>query len=167
MRRIVFVFLLSLAAAGIFANSAAARKPVITPFSLTGIPATLSGVCSFDVSVSSDLTGTEIDYFDQSGALTRVYVHQVEQDTFSANGKSITGLPFTFTLEVLFDSSGNVTHIYASGLVETILLPDGTFFVSAGRVDFAARPGVSFVISPDEGNPGNVAAFCGALEDPS
>jgi len=161
MRRVAF--LLSLVAAGVFAASAGATQPVITHFTDTDVPGTLSGVCSFDVSISSDFRGTEIDYFDKNGALTRVYVHIVEQDTFSANGKEITGEPFTFNIEVLFDADGNVTHAFASGLVERIVLPDGTFFLSAGRLDFIAHPGVSFLISPDVGNPGNVAAFCAAL----
>ena len=162
MRRVVF--LLSLVAAGVFAASAGATKPVITHFSDMDLPpVTLSGVCSFDVAVTSDVRGTEIDYFDANGALTRVYVHIVEQDTFSANGKEITGEPYTFNIEVLFDADGNVTHIFASGLVEKIILPDGTLFISAGRVDFIAHPGADFLISPDVGNPGNIAAFCAAL----
>lgn len=161
MRRVVF--LLSLVAAGVFAASAGATPPVITSFSATAVPSTLSGVCSFDVSISSDFRGTEIDYFDANGALTRIYEHTVEQDTFSANRKTITGEPFTFNIEVLFDAEGNLTHVFASGVTERIVLPDGTFFLSAGRGDFTLHPGAQFLLSPDVGNPGNVAAFCAAL----
>lgn len=82
---------------------------------------------------------------------------------FTANGKSLTGEPFTFNTEVLFDSQGNVTHVYASGLVERILLPGGSLFLSAGRADFAAHPGESFLLSPDVGAKGNIAGFCAAL----
>ena len=35
------------------------------------------------------MSGFEIDFSDQSGALTRAYLHTTEQDTYSANGKSI------------------------------------------------------------------------------
>jgi hypothetical protein len=59
-----------------------------------------------------------------------------------------------------------VTHVFASGVVEKILLPDGTFFISAGRLDFLGHPGATFVLSPDVGNSGNVDAFCAALADP-
>ena len=62
------------------------------------------------------------------------------------------GTPFTFNVEVLFDSDGNVTHNFASGLFETIPLPDGSLFVSAGRADFTQHPGVTFLLSPDMGN---------------
>ena len=65
-------------------------------------------------------SGFEIDYVNRSGALTRIFVHQVEQDTFTVNGRTLVGTPYTFDTEVLFDSSGNVTHIFGSGLVETI-----------------------------------------------
>ena len=147
-----------------FANvtGAAAAAPTKTEFSFTA-SGVLTDVCSFPVNVDSTVSGFEIDFFDGSGALTRIYIHNVEQDTFTANGKTLTGIPFTFNIEVLFDSSGNVTNVFASGVVEKIPLPDGSLFVSAGRLDFAAHPGATFLISPDKGNPGNVAGFCAAL----
>jgi len=95
--------------------------------------------------------------------VTRIFIHSVEQDTFTANGRTLMGTPFTFNVEVLFDSNGNVTHIFASGLVETIPLPDGSLFVSAGRLDFTQHPGVQFLLSPDTGHTGDLAAFCAAL----
>jgi hypothetical protein len=76
----------------------------------------------------------------QPRAVTRIKDHVVEQDVFSANDETLTGLPFTFNIQVLFED-GEVTHVYASGLVERVPLPDGTVFLSAGRLDFAAHPG--------------------------
>jgi hypothetical protein len=73
------------------------------------------------------------------------------------------GTPFTFNNEILFDSSGNVTHIFGTGLVETIPLPDGSLFISAGRADFTQHPGATFLISFDMGYTGDLAAFCAAL----
>jgi hypothetical protein len=95
--------------------------------------------------------------------LTRIFVHEVEQDTYTANGRTLVGTPFTFEEQVLFDSSGNVTHHFASGLVEKIPLPDGSLFISAGRLDFTQHPGVQFILSPDMGHTGDLAAFCAAL----
>jgi hypothetical protein len=120
-------------------------------------------VCSFPINIDSTASGTEIDYFDAGGALTRVFIHRVEQDTFTANGKTLVGIPFAFNIEILFDSNGNVTSSFGNGLYEKIPLPDGSLFVSAGRADFAAHPGVGFLLSPDKGNPGNIAGFCAAL----
>ena len=73
------------------------------------------------------------------------------------------GTPYTFANQVLFDSSGSVTHNFGSGIVETIRLPDGSLFISAGRLDFRQHPGAQFLISPDMGHTGDLAAFCAAL----
>ena len=162
MRRLA-ILCSAVAAVGVLASSAFAAPPTKFSFSVTGIPATLTGVCSFDVAVSSDVSGFEIDYFDGNGALTRFLDHTTEQDTFSANGKSITGEPFTFNVEGLVDATGAITHLYASGVTERLVLPGGTLFLSAGRADFAQHPGATFLLSPDVGNPGDVAAFCAAL----
>ena len=161
--RKVAILCSALAVAGVLASSASAAPPVKFSFSVTDIPATLSGVCPFDVAVSSDVTGFELDFFDQSGAVTAFDDHTVEQDTFSANGKSITGEPYTFNAHGIIDSTGAVTHVYATGVAQRIVLPDGTFFLSAGWVDFANHPGQSFLLFPDKGNQGDVAAFCAAL----
>jgi hypothetical protein len=72
------------------------------------------------------------------------------------------GTPFQFNFDARFDSDGNVTQAFTSRLVETIPLPDGTLFISVGRTDWTERLG-GFVLSPDMGNSGNVAAFCAAL----
>jgi hypothetical protein len=162
LRRLTVVFLVAVGAI-IFALSAVADRPTRIPFEGLTFSSVLTDVCAFPVNVDSTISGTEIDYVDQSGALTRSFIHQVEQDTFTANGKTLVGTPFTVNTEVLFDSSGNVTHAYGSGLFETIPLPDGSLFVSAGRADFTQHPGVGFLLSPDMGNPGNVAGFCAAL----
>jgi hypothetical protein len=155
--------LLSLVVVGICATPATAAAPTKFPFSFSATPIAVSGICSFDVTVASQLSGFELDYFDNSGAITRVYDHATEQDVFSHDGNTLTGLPYTFSVDVLFDSSGNITHIYASGETSRVPLPDGSVFFSAGRADFTQHPGQTFLISPDEGNPGDIAAFCAAL----
>jgi hypothetical protein len=147
----------------IFALSALANRPTRIPFTGLTQSSVLTDVCAFPINVNSTISGTEIDYVDQSGALTRIFVHQVEQDTFTANGKTLVGIPYTVNTEILFDSNGNVTHIFGSGLFEKIPLPDGSLFVSAGRADFTQHPGVSFLLSPYMGNSGNLAGFCAAL----
>jgi hypothetical protein len=157
------VFLTAVVAAGVLATTAAAAPPTITKSGTFTGTSTLTGVCSFPVEVTFSQTFTEIDYFDSSGNLTRVFIHAVEQDVFTANGKTVRGEPFTFNTQVLFDSEGNVTHVYASGIVERIILPGGDLFLSAGRLDFAAHPGQNFLISPDVGAQGNIAGFCAAL----
>jgi hypothetical protein len=117
-------------------------------------------VCGFPVTLQGTVTGTATFFFDNSGNIVRIQFQQTEQDVFSAYGKSLRGLPFTNNTEVLVDAAGNLTHIYATGGVEKVLLPDGSLFISAGRVDALNQ---IFVIAPDEGHSGNLDAFCAAL----
>jgi hypothetical protein len=164
MRRLRLLILLSLIALGttaILAQPAAAVEPTREPIDETTI-FVATDICSFPVTITATLVGTETTFYDQSGAVTRIQIHVVEQDVFTANGETLTGLPFTFNIRVLFED-GEVTHVYASGLVERVPLPDGTVFLSAGRLDFAAHPGSDFRIVPDVGRSGDVAAFCAAL----
>jgi hypothetical protein len=46
-------------------------------------------------------------------------------------------MPFTFNAQWLFDREGNLTHAYTVGVTEKIWLPDGSLFISAGRVDLS------------------------------
>jgi hypothetical protein len=147
MRRLRLLFLLSLIALGttaVLAQPAAAVEPTTEPIDGTDT-FVVEDVCSFPVALTATLVGTETTFYDQSGAVTRIQIHIVEQDVFSANGESLTGLPFTFNIQ------------------ERVPLPDGTVFLSAGRLDFAAHPGSDFRIVPDVGRSGDVAAFCAAL----
>jgi hypothetical protein len=161
LRSLTAVFLVAVGAV-IFAFSALADRPTRTTFEgLTG-SSVLTDVCAFPVNVDWTVSGTETDYYDQSGTLTRSFFHQVEQDTFTANGRTLVGIPFQFNFYALFDSDGNVTQAFTDGVVETIPLPDGTLFISAGRADWTQRLG-GFILSPDMGNSGNLAAFCAAL----
>jgi hypothetical protein len=125
--------------------------------------ATITGVCSFDINLEASVSGTGEDFFDKSGALIREHDTIVEQDTFSANGKSLTGDPFTFNLEFIVDSSGNLTHVYSTGVVEKVRLPDGSLFISAGWLDFAAHGFPDFILTPDCGGVVNLDGCCAAL----
>jgi hypothetical protein len=160
-RLLILLSLLALSATGILAHPAAAVEPTREPIDDT-IISEVTDICSFPVTIAATIVGTETTFFDESGEVTRLQIHVVEQDVFSADGETLTGLPFTFNLQVLFED-GEVTHVYASGVVERVPLPDGTVFLSAGRLDFAAHPGAEFRIVPDVGRSGDVAAFCAAL----
>ena len=106
-----------------------------------------------------------IDFFDRSGTLTRTQVHVDEQDTFSANGKSLASMPFTYEVTIRFDSSGNITVALLNGNIVKVLLPDGGLFISAGRVDLLARGLPQFLVdlTPDVGATVNLDRFCAAL----
>jgi hypothetical protein len=160
-RLLILLSLLALSATGILAHPAAAIEPTRVPIDQTDTYV-VTDICSFPVTITATVVGTETTFYDQSGEVTRIQVHLVEQDVFTANGQTLTGLPYTFNIQVLFED-GEVTHVYASGVVARVPLPDGTVFLSAGRLDFAAHPGSDFRIVPDVGRSGDVAAFCAAL----
>jgi hypothetical protein len=160
-RLLVLLSLLALSVTGVLAQPAAAVEPTRVPIDDT-ITFEVTDICDFPVTITATLVGTETTFYDQSGEVTRQQIHVVEQDVFTANGETLTDLPYTFNLQILFED-GEVTHIYASGVVARVPLPDGTVFLSAGRLDFAAHPGSDFRIVPDVGRSGNVAAFCAAL----
>jgi hypothetical protein len=160
-RLLVLLSLLVLSATGVLAHPAAAVEPTREPIDDTDT-FVVTDICSFPVTITATLVGTETTSYDQSGEVTRIQIHVVEQDVFTANGETLTGLPYTFNIQVLFED-GEVTHVYASGVVARVPLPDGTVFLSAGRLDFAAHPGAEFRIVPDVGRSGDVAAFCAAL----
>jgi hypothetical protein len=149
------------------APSAMAVKPVKSSASFTLDPVVVDDICSFPITVVSHIEGIETDFFDSSsGSLVRIALFTREQDTFTALGKSITGDEYTFKIQILFDEEGNPTHIYSSGVAAKIRFPDGTLFISAGRIDFAAHPGSVFLIAPDVGVTGDLDAFCAFFAEP-
>jgi hypothetical protein len=164
MKRLGVVLVALVAGSVVSASAAPAATPTIAPFSYT-YSAVMTGYCGFGVDVVTNATGTRIDFVDANGALTRRYIHQLNIDTFSANGKTLTSLPFVFNLQQFFDSSGQLTQSPVSGVIEQIPLPDGSLFVSAGRDDFAVpHPGIEgHILAPNEGSQGDIAAFCAAL----
>jgi hypothetical protein len=157
------VSLFALTALALTTSPASANAPTTTPlnFAFTGtVPA--DALCPFDVDISAVGTGTERDYTDRDGRLTRIEFHFVEQDTFSANGHVLVGDPFVNVQHGQFDENGNLIHFCEVGVIERVPLPHGTAFLSAGRVDFVDH-GFSFVFIPDRGHSGNLEAFCAAL----
>jgi hypothetical protein len=160
MKRYVTLIAVAVLGAAVLATYAAAGPPTKVSFDAP-FTDTVSGICSFPLGVAGSFRGTETDFFDQSGELVRADLHVVEQDTWSANGKTLTGEPFTFNIFVSFED-GQVTALLARGVAEKIPLPDGKLFLSAGVIDFLAQ-GVPISIRTDHGVTGDIDAFCAAL----
>ena len=164
MKRLTTLLVVLVAAivTAVFAPMAAADQPEISQ-KTTSLTTVLTGVCSFPVAVDATMTETDRFFSDHDGVLTRASANVTEQDAFSANGESLTGLPYTFNLEAQFDSSGNITQLHAEGVIERVPLPDGTVFQSDGRVDFVAQGFPDFSVTPTVGNAVNLDGFCAAL----
>ena len=163
MRRVAFLCA-ALVAAGVSASVAGAAPPTSAPYSFSG-PLPLPGVCSFDVALNVTTTGTETFFLDSDGAL-RIGLHATEVDTFNANGVTLVGEPYTYNIQAVIDANGNLVSEYLNGGAETIVLPDGTVFHTAGRTNSLVwplnNPGGPAIL-PEFGSQGNVAAFCAAL----
>jgi hypothetical protein len=163
MRRLLLTVIPVALGVAALAAPATAVPPVKDDFTFTDT-AVLTDVCPFPVTVEFTGTGTETLFFDRNGNITRIQIHQVEQDVFTANGKTLVGLPYTFNLQVLLDpETGEAIHVFASGVASRVPLPGGDVFFTAGRIDFLAHPGAIFLLQPDVGAQGNLAGFCAAL----
>jgi hypothetical protein len=160
--RLVLTLAIVFCAVAFPASTASANPPVMSEYPWPQVN-TLHDVCPFDVTVTSAIYITETDFFDQDGNLTMIHMFGDEQDTFTANGKELVGMPFEAHAKLYFGKDGSLTQIIGVGIMEKVPLPDGSIFVSAGRVDFLAHPDGTYVLTPDKGNSGNIAAFCAAL----
>ncbi len=160
--RLIFALALMLSALGISTSAVLANQVIKIEDGWT-YGATLTDVCAYPIVFSGTILHTyETLFFDNNGTLIKMNFHSIDQDTFSANGKTLVSLPIYYAGEAIFDSNGNVTHLYMNGINEKIRLPDGSLFIASGRYDWAAHPG-EIVLSPDKGNPGNLVKFCEAL----
>lgn len=160
MRRVAVLMTALAIAAAIPHSLAAAGKPEKFSFDLT-FSSTVTTFCPFPVDLTSSFRGHEVDFFDESGALVSANTHATEQDTFSANGKTLVGEPFTFNIFWTFEGDDAV-GVLARGVAEKVRLPNAKLFLSAGVIDFLAQ-GVDFSLMTDPGRTGDVDAFCAAL----
>ena len=166
-RRRPFVRLLApaavLAAAAVLVQSAAAAPPTRTTFAGGGDFSLEAGaLCSFSIDVHFTQEGTITFFFDDDGALIKRIAEGTEQDTFSANGKTLVGDPYHLTTIQKLENGVRVNY-HEVGNVERVHLPDGGVFIATGRVDLLSSEG-AFVIAVDSGNSGNnLDAFCAAL----
>lgn len=162
MRKLVLTAAaLAAATSAAFPAAAPGAKPVKATFDVV-VEQTITGICPFPLEIRSAIRGHSLDFFDRDGRLLRATVHVTEQDTFSANGRTLVGEPFTFNVFFTFDESGEATAVLARGVAEKIRLPNGKLFLSAGVIDFLAQ-GVDFSFEVDQGTTGDVDAFCAAL----
>ena len=160
MRRLGMALVLAVALVALAAPAAFAVKPVTEP--LVGWDGSVELTdCAFPITVDYKLTGTVTSFYDGDGVLVKQEYHYYEVDTLYANGKTgVSGV--RANAQWIYDSAGNLVKLVATGTVEDITLPDGTRFHSAGRTNFLNHPS-GFVIVPDNGRSGDIAALCAAF----
>jgi hypothetical protein len=119
-------------------------------------------ICDFPVLVSWSQTITQTLFFDRDGNLIRRHRHYREQDSFSANGTTLTGEPYSLSGEAYFEN-GVIVSFHLQGVQEKVPLPDGSLFIVAGQASNTTPSSGGFFTSVDHGTNGNLAAFCAAL----
>lgn len=159
--RQLLVVLGAAAVVSAFAPVVAAGPPVKAEFNFT-FSSSFEDACPFPIAVTGAVSGRVSVVFAASGAWTEQY-HMMEVDAFSANGKSLRGLPFTFNARWSYDAGGNLTAVVSQGVQERVPLPNGKFFLVAGRMDFFAHGMPAAMIIPDSGTMVNRDEFCEAL----
>jgi hypothetical protein len=162
VRRFIAVASIStaLVVAAISATPSSAESPLRTEESNPGNPQLIYGLCSFPLTFIGTTSTTVFTFFDESGIETMRIGHYIEQDTWSANGVTLVGLPYRWNFERTFDSTGQVTSTRFDGQFAVIPLPDGSTIRLAGMADAAVN---GFVFAPVHGTPVDMTAFCDAF----
>src|SRR5262245_39498270 len=76
---------------------AGAASPTSEDVNFTGSTALAAGeLCSFPVELDAVEHGTTTTFYDSDGAIVKRIGHIVEQDSFSANGKTLVGEPYQY-----------------------------------------------------------------------
>jgi hypothetical protein len=147
-------------------SAASASPPTIYNYGNLTFTFTITNVCPAPYTVTANAYNfKETDFFYPSGVVSMVHDKLVEQDSITGpNGVTLTSNPYSVETYYKFDTNGNETANYGDGVAEgKILLPDGSTFFSAGRIDFVAA-GNQPTINPNVGgHSGNIAALCTAI----
>ncbi len=167
MRRRLLLIVVGIVALGMLAApvaSAASDRVWHDDFSWgPSDPTSYDNLCAFPVTVSSVGHFRGIELSDKAGNYIATEWFGTEQDTFAANGKTLVSEPYTFHLAYRQTGDGVALQWFGAGPVNRIVLPDGSIFLSAGRIDFLNGDHPSFMMVPDVGKAGDMAAFCAAL----
>lgn len=161
MRRFGMALVLAVSLVAMAAPVASAAAPPARPYhgtsQITGIRPDAGLGCVSPVEWEFVSTFTYADFSLKDGRIREVG-HQVEQDTFSANGKTLVGNPYknNYTLVVSGDWQTYYSFV-GSGTYLSVTLPDGTLIESSGRIDWM---GLSVAWTPDNGHTGDIAAIC-------
>jgi hypothetical protein len=108
------------------------------------------GLCAFTVHLT---VHNETDTTRQATASGSIVLdHVTEIDTISANGVTVQGLPYHYTVHRVVDSAGNQISAIAEGEAWRFRLPDGGVWSAGARNDFLTGEQVgSWVVGDDLG----------------
>jgi hypothetical protein len=137
MRPIIRTTLALTAAAvlGVPTAAAHADQPTVTTFDYTdGFTAAPGDLCDFAVDFTFHDVGSSSVTSTGQGSIQ--VDHVTETDTMSANGRSITGEPYSYTVQLRV---GDTATVHTAGVTWSFLLPDGTRVHAAGYSNFTVE----------------------------
>ena len=160
---ILLVATAALAVSAVLASDAMAMPPTMVYVTATGSATIPAGdLCTFAIQIDGTQTYKRTTFYDNNGVITKRIVEGTEQDTFTANGKTLVGDPYPFMFVHDFVDGVQVSY-YGIGVAERVPLPSGGAYVVAGRIDLISTPPAP-IMTVDSGNSGtNLDAFCAAL----
>ena len=147
---------------GALGAAAIAGTVTRTPYGPVTTATVVTDLCPFAVTVTGTQTGYLIDQSLRSGGEQLIF-HGTQTDVFTANGNTLTGLPYTGTIELTTDAQGNPVHFASEGIIEHVPLPQGGEFFAAGRIDWMLHLDAFTLVNPDYGHVDNVGELCAAL----
>ncbi len=91
--------------------------------------------CAFSVhwTVHNEIDETAL--LPTGNGFIRIF-HVVETDTLAANGATVYGVPYHYTIHVVRDSDGNFVRADATGVQLKFELPDGGIWTAGGTTNF-------------------------------
>ena len=109
------------------------------------------GLCAFTVHLTVH-SEVDIATHRQDGGTVEID-HVTETDTVSANGRTVYGLPYHYSVRYTFDADGKLVDETSSGVIWRFRLPDGGVWSAGGHAP-DLRNGVfvgSWVLGDDLG----------------
>jgi hypothetical protein len=89
-------------------------------------------LCAFSVHLTVHNEIDETALFPVGNGDSIRTIHVVETDTIAANGRTVYGLPYHYTIHIERDSDGTFVRGDATGVQWKFALPDGGIWTAAG-----------------------------------
>lgn len=119
-------------------------------------------LCDFPVTVRAHTWGW-YEFWADGDVWLMEEDHYWEQDTIAGPGGSLTSEPYRLNTSARFGPEpGSITKAVSTGGIGRFILPDGSVFWSAGRIDWLTHTTAVYV--PDQGRHSDTSGLCAAID---
>jgi hypothetical protein len=92
------------------------------------------GICPFTVHLTIHNDTSTTTTSTSTGSVQ--IAHVTETDTIAANGTTIQGLPYHYTVRYVFNTDGDLVSAIAAGEIWKFQMQNGSIYTEAGRNNF-------------------------------